>query len=215
MKNLLYKELVLGIPKPMYLFALLTVLLLIPNYPYIVAMGYVAMALFTALNIAATNRDCEFTASLPVKRSDIVLSKMFVAFIFEAVTLLAAIPFALIGSLLLNRGGNMVGLDANITFFGCTLIEYAVLNAVFFPLYFRTGYKAGIPALLGVIVYAVVGTALELIIQFVPALRILDSLSAETFGYQAIVLGVGALIYIVSAFYTHKLSVKIFEKVNL
>ena len=43
MLKLFKKELRLNMPKPLYLFALLGAMMLIPNYPYIIGIGYSIM----------------------------------------------------------------------------------------------------------------------------------------------------------------------------
>ena len=215
MKNLLYKEFQLGIPKGIYAFALLSALLLIPAYPYIVGMGYVILAIFNTFAAAAANRDHEFTASLPVRRADIVLSKTAALLVLEGITLLAAVPFALLSSYAVNPAGNIVGMDANFAFFGFTFAEYGVFNAVFLPRYFRTGYKAGMPTLLGLIGYTLTGLVLELATQFAPALRVLDSLDGATSGYRLIALFAGMAAFALCTLFACRRAVKNFENVNL
>ena len=46
MLKLLKKELKLNVPLPLYLFTLLATMILIPNYPAIVGVGYTVMQIF-------------------------------------------------------------------------------------------------------------------------------------------------------------------------
>ena len=211
MKNLLYKELTLVIPKLMYLFLLFPVMLLIPHYPAAVGTGYVMLMIFIISN--PSDKDLEFTASLPVRRADIVLARMLTVCLLEILTLLVGIPFA-VGARYLY-GFNIVGMDANFAFFGFILLGYTAFNALFLPLYFRTGYKAGIPALCGLIAYVLLILALELLVAFVPALRILDSVGTANIGWQLLALGVGLVVYVGSAPVILRAAVRNFEKVNL
>jgi len=216
MKNLLYKELKLVIPPATYLFALLPALLLIPAYPYFVGVSYFFFIIQITFATARANKDHEFTSMLPIPRRQIVLAKhLNVAFV-ELLTILVAIPFALISSLIINPNGNIVGMDANFAFFGLTLIAYSVFNLAFFPAYFKTGYKMGVPLLIGIAVYLITICFFELVINLVPALKsTLDGLNPQTFIYQFIVLAAGIVIYVGSMFVSYKISTKKFEKVSL
>ena len=212
--KLLYKEWRLVVGKPLLiLFLLIPMMLVVPNYPYAVVMGYAILAVFTLFNIAEANRDVDFTATLPVRRADIVLSKAIAVWTVEGGMLLTAVPFAVISNLVL--GANRVGLDANLAFFGFTLAEYAVFNAIFLPVYFLNGHKTGWGALLGLIGYAAVVLAVELTVHFVPALGVLDSRDVSDFGYQAIVLAAGPAVFAAAALFTVRAAVKCFAKVNL
>lgn len=216
MKKLIEKELKLVIPWGVYLFLLCAGLLIVPNYPCAVSMIYVLWGIFVVFNTASINKDHKFTAMLPVTRRDIVKAKHFTVIYLELLQILVAVPFALISSLLVNKTGNFVGLDANITFFGLVFIEMSVFNIIFLPWYFRTGYKVGLPMGVGILTYSLVAVLFELLIAFIPSLKnIFDSLDSKMFGYQSIVLAVGIVVYISTIFVSYKLSVRNFKKVNL
>ena len=74
MIKLLNKDLKLNMPKPLYLFALLGAMIIIPNYPYIVGTGYTIMHIMLYLQFSNENRSQEFSAMLPIRRHDIVSS---------------------------------------------------------------------------------------------------------------------------------------------
>ena len=215
MKKLLYKEFSIGIPKAVWLFALMPAMLIIPHYPYAVPMAYVMLAVFIAFNFSAINRDHIFTAALPVKRSEIVLSKALSLVSLQIVTLAAAIPFALVSLYAVNTTGNLVGMDANVAFFGFTLTEYAVFNIIFLPVYFRTGYKTGLPVFLGLLGYIAISSILEISVAVIPALGVLDSLSPSGLIYRLTAFAAGLILYAAAFFTAVKLAVKTFEKVNL
>jgi hypothetical protein len=85
MKNLLYKELKLVIPFPVFLFSLLSALLLIPSYPYVVGMMYFMFGVQIVFSLQRANMDQEFTMMLPVPRNQIVLCKHITIVFLEAV----------------------------------------------------------------------------------------------------------------------------------
>ena len=149
MKELVRKELFLSTPRPLYLFCFLSALLLIPAYPAVVGVGYCFLAVFIACNYQRANRDIEFTAALPVKRSDIVVGKAVLVMAFQLLQLAVAAAAAAAADYLIYPDGNIVGMDPNLAFFGIVLIGYGAFNVVFLPGYFSTGYKAGAPVLFG------------------------------------------------------------------
>jgi hypothetical protein len=216
MKNLIYKELKLVLDPKIYIFSLLSGLIMIPNYPYMVGIAYFFLAVQIIFSTMKANKDLEFTALMPISRGSIVKSKYFTVIYLEAVQLVAAIPFALISSLLINKSGNPVGMDANFALFGSALISMSVFNAIFLPMYFKSGYKIAAPLIFGFTGFALAVIVLEFTIAFVPVLRNnLDSLSPATFGRQLIYLAAGLLVFAITPLLTFKKSVKAFERVNL
>jgi len=216
MKNIFYKELKLVVPTALYiLFSLLAALVIIPNYPYFVAFGYAILAIFITFSLARDNKDIEFTSMLPIPRNDIVKSKLFTILFLEGVQIVACIPFAILSALVINTGGNLVGLDANFTLFGFAFIEFGVFNFIFIPQFFKTGYKIGISVFWGLTGYMLVALLLEGLVIAIPVLHnILDGYNVENIGYQILVLLVGLGFYILSAFLSYKRAVKNFDKVN-
>ena len=215
LKKLILKELKLGIHPALYLFTLLAALMLIPNYPHMVAMLYFFLGLQIAFSLMRANKDIEFTAVLPITRNDIIKSKMFVAVWFQLLQLLVAVPFALIACLLITPSGNVTGLDANFAFFGEVLIAYSMFNLILFPMFFKTGYKLGWPLCTAMIGFALTAILIEVVIAVTPALNsVLDSLNPANFGWQLLMLGIGVLFYIITLICSYKISTKRYEKVN-
>ncbi len=215
MKNIIYKELKLVIIPATYLIVLLAALIMIPNYPYLVGMSYCFLALFISFSTAQTNKDNEFTASLPVPRKNIVLAKHVSFITVELLQIVVAIPFALLSTLLINKNGNLVGLDANFTFFGVTFLCFGVINIIVLPWFFRTGYKIGIPFLTAIFTYVILYVCVELAVQLSPLKAILDGTAAQYIPYRITVLFSGIAVYCALTFISYKRSVKNFEKVNL
>ncbi len=216
MKNLLYKELKLVITPGTYFFAACALLLLVPAYPYFVGVSYTVMSFLINFGVARDNQDHEFTAMLPVPRNQIVLAKHLHVLILEGVTILVAIPAALVSSLLLNPGGNVVGMDANFAFFGFTLLGYAIFNVIFLPKYFKTGYKVGTPLAVGMAAYLGFVLGVELVVNVFPGVKaVIDGLHPVTYVPQFVVLFVGVVFYAVGMLWSYRLSVKRFDKVSL
>ena len=215
MKNLIYKELKLVIAPFMYMFPLLSALLLVPDYPYAVSLSYCIYGIFVVFNMSQVNKDLEFTANLPIPRSYIVYSKYVTVIYLELVQILVAIPCALITDFVTNTSGNLVGMDANFAFFGIGFIGYGIFNAVFLPGYFKTGYKLMWPLVKSLTVYVLFVVATELVIAFTPAKGVIDGLSPENMPIRLAVLFVGIVIYIVLNLLSSKKAVKNFQAVNI
>ncbi len=216
LKQMIYKELKLTINPFTYLFLLLAALMIIPSYPYFVSVFYFFMALQVNFNLMKEGRDMEFTSTLPVARKDIVRAKFFTVILTEVLQLIVAVPFALISSLVINKGGNPVGMDANPAFFGYILIAYSVFNVIFLTGYFKTGYKIGLPMVLGMIGMIIVYAVAELVTALIPwAHNNIDGLSGAGTPVRLAVLVLGIAVYAGTLFLAYKRSLKIFEKVDL
>lgn len=217
MRTLIHKEFHTVLRPYVFTFALMPILLLVPRYPYFIALGFVVQGIFLYFNETRSNSDILFTSLLPVSRNRIVLVKHIGVVILEMVTLIFAIPFAILSSFILNpTTGNLAGLDANMTLFGCVLFEYALFNIIFLPNYFKTTQKIGVPLLCGLTAFVAFQVGVEILIAFVPQLNYaLEGVAGETAIYRAIVLGIGIIAFISSCILSYKLSSKKFEKVGL
>lgn len=197
-----------------YIYMLLVLTLLAPNYPYFVAFGYCLIGIPTAFSYFKGNKDLEFSAMLPISRENIVKSKAYAVMLIELVQIVLAIPFALLSALLINPTGNGVGLDANFTLFASIFIEFGVFNILFLPQFFKTGYKVAKPAFLAFVGYILTTIAIELIIALVPSLNMIFD-GTIYWGAQLGLLCVSMIFYAVCMFVSYRLSVKNFLQVNL
>ena len=167
MKHLLYKDLNLAINKFFFILPLLlAALMFIPNWIYtIVFMYFFWISMPQIFGTYIANRDYQMTASLPVSRREIVLSKMFSIFVLEAVHFVLALIFGLIHNAI--YGSMNFFFDINLSFFGLMFVLFGIYNLSFFPTYFKTAYHFGRPAIYGVIATLVFGFAIEYgIVQF-------------------------------------------------
>lgn len=98
MKNLMRKELVLAMHPASVLFLLLSAMLLIPNYPYYVICFYTCLGTFFICLTGRENRDIEFTALLPVRKTDLVRARVFTVMLMQLAQLVIAVPFAVFSS---------------------------------------------------------------------------------------------------------------------
>lgn len=223
-KLLLEKEIKMAISPWTYLFYLCAAMLLIPQYPYWVGFFYCLMTVQINFSLARSNNDNEFTAVLPVKRADIVLSKIISITFVEALQLIVAIPFAIISNLIVLPAnaaenaaiGNIVGLDANLSLFGFVIIAYGIFNLIFLTQYFKSGYKIGVYLLFAFLGWFAFAGVVEVILNCVPGLNaFFDGTSSDTFIYRLITLIAGIGIYIGLSVLCYKKSVQNFKNVSL
>lgn len=217
MKALLFKEIKLALHPTTYLFMPIGAILMIPSYPYYVAFVYTCLGIFFIFLSARENKDIFFTASLPVRKSDVVKSRVFTVAIVELLQLAIGIPFAIIGIRINpNAAGNMVGIEANMAFFGLVLIMYALFNAIYLPLFYKTAVKVGTPLVFASIAVTIYVVTAELAVQMIPFLKThLDTTDPTMAIYQFPILIAGMLIFALALWLTYRKSAANFEKVDL
>lgn len=101
-------------------------------------------------------------------------------------------------------------------FFICSALAAAgAFNAVYLAGFFKTGYKAGVPVIKGLIAFFLVYAAVEGLC-FVPAVKaVLDGIGGDYLRIRAIVFVGGAAIYAGLSVLGVKAAQKRFEKVSL
>lgn len=212
MNKLLKKEFILGVHPMCYLFVCFGLMFFIPSYPYIMVFFYALIIDFFLAPLALQNRDIDFTIVLPVRKKDIVMAKISVNIILQMITVVLAIPCAL-----LTKNNNSVGLDANFTLFGVGFIMFAMHNLVYFPLYFKKPHKFLGSSFLAIIVASIVGIVFTVIstnnnFSFI---KNFDGFELDSIVYRLAFLLISVGIYIGSLFISTKLSIRNFEKLNL
>ena len=213
---ILKKELMLATPRAMYLFAILGIMTFIPSYPSIVGIGYCALAVFSIDERRRANRDIEFTSALPVARKSVVTGKALFLAVFQGAFLFFASLGALLARFVISPNGNIVGLDANFTFFGVALLSLGAFNAIYLPGFFKTGYKSGLPVLLGTFGFIGGYGLAEVLVNLVPgASAVFDGYGASGLWLRVIVFLAGVAVYTVGLILATKRAQKRFEKVNL
>ena len=215
MINLLYKEFKLVIHPLFHLVPLFGALVLIPNWVYFVALMYfLFIAIPNIFTNAKAQNDIGFSVLLPVRKSDVVKARVLSMAALEVIQIAVAAIFVAI-SLSLYRQGNFF-IDANIAYLGCALVMYAVFNLIFFPMFYRSGHKVGIPLLVALVVTFLFSTAIELLVVLAPAAAmVLDGRSPEALIRQIPVLVVGMALFALMTWLAYRRSAKNFEGVDL
>jgi len=215
MLNLLYKEFRLVIHPLYFLIALFGALVLIPNWVYFVALMYF---LFIAIpNIfvnAKAQNDTGFSVLLPVRKSDVVKARVLSMAALEVLQVAVAAIFVAISLRIYNQGNFFI--DANIAYLGCALVMYGLFNLIFFPMFYHTAHKVGIPFMVALIVTFLFATVIELLVVLVPAVtNVLDGRTPAALIQQIPVLAVGITLFAGLTWLSYRLSAKRFEKVDL
>jgi hypothetical protein len=215
MNLLLYKEFRLAIHPLFGLVSLFGLLLLIPHWPYPFAMMYIFyITVPNAFVAAKAQNDLGFTVMLPVRKRDVVGARVVSFATLEVLNVLVAALVVAV-KLVLHAPGNFL-MDANLAFLGATLAMYGLFNLVFFPMFYRTAYKLGIPLLVASFVAAVFAFSIEAISAVVPgASRWLDGSAPDDLVRQLPILAAGILAFAALTGLASTTAGKRFERLDL
>ncbi|MBP5230803.1 MAG: ABC-2 transporter permease [Clostridia bacterium] len=226
MKNLLYKEYRLCFHSTLFFFLPFVVMLLIPNYPYLVAFFFVCNGIFNSFSQAALDQDLLFTSLLPVSKADAVRGKyLFVASV-QAMDFLLFIPMVFLNHAV-HPEGNAAGADACLTMLGGGLIVFAIFNYVFIPRFYKKTDKFGQSFLTAVIAMFVwiflaegMMIAAKAAAKSVPAFAWIASnlgtfpSSGEAWIAQAVFFAVCVLAYVLLTVLSCRRSIRIFSQIS-
>ena len=203
----------MGIVSTSIVFAFLGCLVIVPAYPYSVIFLFGCLAPYITFVNARETNDAWYTAILPVTKHESVLGKCLLIVSVQVFQLLFSIPFAYLRHAL-DIANNPVGLDPTLAWYGFGLIVYAVFDLVFFPAFYKNGYKAGKAFILASIPMVVLMIAVEAVAH-VPALSWLDSDQPKHLLMQLPILAAGIICYAALLSLAYRLSVKHFDRVDL
>lgn len=211
--KLLFKELALSAHPTLFIFTALGCLVIVPAYPYSVIFMFGCLAPFLTTMYARETNDAWYTAILPVTKKEIVKSKYLLIVSAQLCQLVFSLPFAVIHALS-DIGNNPVGMDANIAWYGIGFITFAAFDFIFFPAFYKSGYKSGKAFILAAIPLLLCIAAAEFSVHL-PTLAWLDSTSPKDMLHQLPILIAGLLLYTASITFSYRKSAKRFEQVNL
>lgn len=211
MLKLIKKEFTLSMHPITPLMLLLSLMVLIPNYPYVVIFFYVSMAIFFTCLLGRENKDVIYSLNLPIRKKDIVASRFLFAVIIQLVQLIIMAPFTFL-SAKINILGNQAGMNANISLFAIGFIVYALFNLVFFTSYYKDVNKVGI-AFIKASTLVFICAMLDIVSSYaVPFVKnYLDTADPLFLPYKLLFLFVSIIFYIFINFLAYKKSVHNFE----
>ena len=215
MINLLYKDFKLVLHPTNYIFLAFPAMLLIPNYPAYVAYFYLCLSVFFMFLQARENKDILYSSLLPIAKTDLVKGRMIFVMLFELISILIAVPFAII-NLKLFSVSNPAGIEPNPAYFGFVFIMFAIFNWVFITGFYKTAFKIGLPLVFAGASILVFYAAVEMLV-WIPGevSSFLDSRNPSTMLFQLPILLAGILIWIGAGYLTQRLAGKRFAKVDI
>ena len=211
--KLLYKELALAAHPTTIIFAFLGCLVSVPAYPYTVIFMFGCLAPYLTFLYARETNDQWYTAILPVTKKESVQGKCMLIISIQLFQLLIAVPSVFLRKIL-EVGNNPVGIDATVAWFGAGLMIYGVFDLIFFPAYYKNGYKAGKAFVIAAIPMLLLMVAAEGSVR-IPQLTWLDSYAPADLMQQVPILLIGILCYGGFVTLAYIISVKRFEHVDL
>lgn len=211
--KLLYKELALAAHPTSIVFAVLGCLVIVPAYPYTVIFMFGCLAPYITFQYARETNDPWYTAILPVTKRESVQGKCMLIISIQLFQLLIAVPSVFLRKIL-EVENNPVGMDATLAWFGFGLMVYGVFDLVFFPAYYKNGYKAGKAFVIAAIPMLLMMVAAEGSVR-IPQLAWLDSYAPADLMRQVPILLIGILCYGGFVTLAYIISVKRFEHVDL
>ena len=227
MKQLLYKEYKLCLVSMVPIFYLFALMLLIPNYPYLVACFFTCNSIFFLFKQSVTNGDLLFTALLPVPKSDVVKARVRFVVIIQMIMFLLLIPMILLNHRL-YPGGNPAGTDGSITLLAAALVLFTIFNGVYIPAFYKDENKTDKLFLISLVAVfgwiflwegflIACGAAQRSVPFFAWVESRLDCFpaTAEALQTQLVALLIGALVYGVGTVLTTRRAIRSFEQVDL
>lgn len=215
MRKLLKKEFILSMHPITPLMLILSVMVLIPNYPYTVMFFYMTLSIFFTCMTGRENHDVVYTMTLPVAKNNIVKARIYFVVILEILQILLIVPFSILRQQI-NPMGNEAGMDANIALLAEGFLLFGIFNLIFFYSYYKNVDKVGISFVKATIVFFLLVIIDVICTHAVPFIRdYLDTPDPEYLSYKLITLGVGILFYFLITIWVCHISVKNFEKQDL
>lgn len=230
MKALLNKEFKLCLHPAVFIYLALVLMLLIPNYPYLVSCFFVCNAIFFCFQQARENGDAMYTAMLPVSKAQAVKARVWFVVIIQAIDLVLVAgmcALAIVAMPPTNAGGT----DHGLSLLAFALVLFAIFNIIYLPSFYKTGYKAGtafLKSAIGVWIFlilceglmiasnAVVESGADIaFFRFIHENVDCMPKTAEAWTVQGILFGAGLLIYAVCTLLAASISVRRYEKVNV
>ena len=211
MVKLIKKELELCMHPTAFIFLSFAALVFVPNYPYEVIFFFSCLSVFFCCMMTRENGDISFSCALPVKKEHIPLAKILVTIGSQCIILLlVGIIGAVKGAVLpAEQYVNQAGISANLALVGNGAILLGVFNLIFFPRYFKSPDKIGVPFVIGaIVVFLLIGVFI--VLRWVTPLysTTLNELNTVNTGAKAAALIIGMAIYAIMSTISCKLSMR-------
>ena len=213
--KLLKKELKLCLHPAAVIMLGLTLLILIPGYPYTVSFFYVMLGLFFIAQGARENHDVTFTLTLPVERRAVVDGRFLLTLVLELCSLvLAGLMIAVHNAVM--SAPNPAGMEANIVLIGEGLFLFGVFNLIFYSGHFRDVNRIGVPFMAASAAVFLLVTADIVLTYALPFWReVLDTPDPQHMGAKLVFDGVCLVLGGAMTLLALAVSRKRFEKLDI
>ena len=218
MLNLIKKEIALCMHPTAFIFLFFAALVFVPNYPYEVIFFFSCLSVFFCCMMTRENGDIAFSCALPVKKEHIPLAKMLVVFGLQGIILLlVGIIGAVKGAVLpAEQYVNQAGISANLALVGNGAVLLGVFNQIFFPRYFKSPDRIGVPFVIGAVAVFLLISIFIVLRWTTPLYSVaLNGLNSQNIGAKAIALTIGLIVYIILSAISCKLSMKRFQRIDV
>lgn len=216
MKNtlkLIYKDIKILLHPSLILYLILSpVMAFIPNYPVFVGPFYILIGIMVTFSHEAENRDKEFTAILPVSKSDCVKAKVMIVFLVELITLMLTVPCQILSAKLIDM--QISGMECSLTSFAGIFVGYSASNALMLSANFKKNFKVIGSSITGFLLYFAICIAFSFI-GSIPGLELLKGNDARCILAQLPILAISILIYAATLILTYKHCRKCYEKAEI
>ena len=213
--KLLKKELKLCLHPAAVIMLGLTLLILIPGYPYTVSFFYVMLGLFFIAQGARENHDVTFTLTLPVERRAVVDGRFLLTMVLELCSLvLAGLMIAVHNAVM--SAPNPAGMEANIVLIGEGLFLFGVFNLIFYTGHFKDVSRIGGPFMLACTAVFLLVTADVILTYALPFWRdVLDTPDPQNMGVKLGFDAVCLVLFIAMTLLALTISRKRFQKQDI
>ena len=226
MKALIYKELKLAMHPICYVFIVLfPFMILIPSYPLGIGFIYVLTCypiLFLGANKGQQSNDLLYSTLLPVRKKDIVMSRILTVIFMQIAFILAMTALYPVARIINNAIAQSaekpseymipgLGLDSYVLLVAIALIGYAIADIIFFPIYYKHGKSIVMSTLFTILGFVVYIGVFTIGLPFIPGLDFLNNLHL---GIQFAILGAAILMSLGLHVVVYKVSSKRLEMVD-
>lgn len=103
---------------------------------------YTTLGIFFMCLSSRENHDLEYSLNLPVRKRDLVGARILTVCVFELLTIVATIPFAVLRCTVLNTSANQAGSMPSLAFYGIAFLYFGIFNLAFFTAYYKSPEKS-------------------------------------------------------------------------
>lgn len=217
MKNVIRKELSLSTHILQHFFLLFTLMALIPNYLVLMSAFFVCFGIFHSYQLARESDDLLFSALLPIRKKDVVKSKVLMAFLTQTVAFLLSAVMVVIRIYAIGENevySHTPLLTANLFYLAMFLLVCGLFNRIFIPGFFKTAVKIGKPFIFFAIATVIV-TCMTEVIHHLPGMEWLNRITSPDLIRQLPVLVVMIALYVILTLWGRHTAIRRFDMLDL